>query len=367
LLLANCLFVVQIFSLKKIAMRVVFQDPSLQQIFDEKGYVQVPFLSPAEVAHLKNAYFATLDQRGGGITHDEVDTVAMKERITYDFTFIDKNVGYKQLVFDLITTTFGPHAEKILDNYTPLIANFIRKTEADGEVPLHQNWAFVDETAGTSITIWVPLMDSNEHNGTLQMVDKSHKKFGQTRGPLVPWELDHIKEAIISKHLTPMNVKAGNAIILDDSIIHYSNINQTAGLRLAIQLILIPQEFPSIHYHFPPGNPRRDAVHVWEVDRSFYTAFNPWKIPAGIPNLGKIAFREEYLDEATFVRRLQGSSFEDQKLTLLPLTEADLNPPNASPAPAAAVLPNSGKASFWKTYTPRRIFAEVKHRLGLGA
>lgn len=62
-------------------------------------------------------------------------------------------------------------------------------------------------------------------------------------------EQENIKHDIITKHMVPMNVKAGEAVILDDSVVHYSNINQTDGLRLAIQLILIPEEEKSIHYH----------------------------------------------------------------------------------------------------------------------
>jgi hypothetical protein len=55
------------------------------------------------------------------------DDVKNGHTITYDFTFIDKNPEYKKLVFDIIVKEFEQEYSKVLDNYKPIIANFIRK------------------------------------------------------------------------------------------------------------------------------------------------------------------------------------------------------------------------------------------------
>lgn len=283
-------------------MRNVFRQNELQNRFDQSGYVILPFLSAEEVALLRQAYFDTLPLKGGNITGEEVTTVDVKERITYDFTFIDKSIDYKKTVFDLITNAFKSRTDQYLEGYKPIIANFIFKSENDGEVPLHQNWAFVDESRFTSVSVWVPLVDSNEQNGTLQMVNGSHKRFGQIRGPLVPWELDEIKGDIIKNYLTPMNVQAGQAVILDDSIVHYSDINRTHDLRLAIQLIMIPEEAEAIHYHYDL-EPGKSEVKIWEVDRDFFISFNPWKIPEQVKTIGTLKFSGRFIDRTEFDER----------------------------------------------------------------
>ena len=289
-------------------MRAVFKDPGLQETFDRLGYAPIPgFLSPDMVEELKQAYFDLLPERGGSLLSEEAD-FQTDAAITYDFTFIDRNPDYKRRVFDAITARFQPLYEEYLDNYKPIIANFIRKEEHAGEVPLHQNWAFVDERKFTSVSIWVPLVDSNVANGTLQMVDGSHKRFGELRGPLVPWELDKIGPEIIADFLTPMNVSAGDAVVLDDSIVHYSNVNTTPGLRLTIQLILIPAETESIHYHLSPEGDRT-SVTVYEVDRDFYMAFHPWRKPEG-KVLGSRPFEQRYLSRAEFEAGLRRPPFE---------------------------------------------------------
>jgi hypothetical protein len=305
-------------------MRKVFNDLALQKQFDKDGYVRVPFIDAIKIEKLKQAFFNTLPQSGGSIMPKDISTVDVPE-ITYDFTFIDKNPAYKQIVFDLITAEFEQEVKKYLADYKPIIANFIRKKTAGGEVPLHQNWAFVEERKYTSVSIWCPLVDSTVENGTLQVVPGSHKRFGEFRGPMVPWELDQIKNDIIDRYLVPLETKAGDAIILDDSIVHYSAINKTAGLRLAIQLILVPAEAQSVHYHLDPNNNKE--IKVWEVDKDFYMMFNPWMKPGNTKVRATIPYNNKFINIKEFEAGLKNPAFDSTnnllgKIRKLFLTEA---------------------------------------------
>ncbi len=281
-------------------MRPVMLDQQLEAQFQKDGYVIIPFLNDTEVAELKQGFFDLLPNSGGNITADET---GMTIPITYDFTFIDKNIEFKQAVYDKITQYFAPHVKKWLAGYRPIIANYIRKNTDTGEVPLHQNWAFVNERKCTSISIWCPLVDSDLKNGTLQMVPGSHKRFGEVRGPMIPWELEGIKQEIIDKYLVPMNIKAGQAVILDDSIVHYSALNKTNDLRLAIQLILVPEEEKSIHYHIDQEKDP-ETVHVLEVDTDFYMKFNPWKKPENVKELRSFSYKPFAMSEKEFGSKL---------------------------------------------------------------
>ncbi len=277
-------------------MRNVFKDPELEERFQKDGYVIVPFLSPEKVKALQLAYRDSLARSGGLIN---------SEHISYDFTFIDQNKAYKEEVFSIIQQAFEEEQSLYLDRYLPIIANFIRKRPHLGEVPLHQNWAFVDELLCSSISIWCPLVNSHQANGTLQLVPGSHKRFGAVRGPMIPWELEKIKDQIIAEDLIPMEVEAGMAVILDDSIVHYSAPNRTDELRLAIQLICIPEEFPSIHYHLNP-KVSTDTVHVYEVDREFYMAFDPWKAIEHAKAIRTFKHQTKALSHREFRKRLYG-------------------------------------------------------------
>ena len=124
-------------------MRPVMRDEQLETQFQQDGYVIIPFLKEDEVAFLKDKFLELMPQSGGNITAS--DTGFDMAEITYDFTFIDKNIDFKRQVFEVITTRFAPHMNQWLNNYQPVIANYIRKKTEQGEVPLHQNWAFADE------------------------------------------------------------------------------------------------------------------------------------------------------------------------------------------------------------------------------
>lgn len=288
--------------------RRIFNDDKLEAQFQKDGYVSIPFISKEEVEELKQKFFDTLPNSGGQITADETG-VEGGNAITYDFTFIDKNPQYKRKVFDIITEYFKPHYDKILADYTPIIANYIRKKSDAGEVPLHQNWAFADERKCTTVSIWCPLVDSTVENGTLQVVPGSHKRYGEFRGPMVPWELDGIKNEIINKHLVPLETKAGDCVVLDDSIVHYSAINKTPGLRLTIQLILIPSDFPSLHYHMDSSVPNK--IKVLEVDNDFYMEFNPWAKPGNVKLVEEIDYQSRMIDEEEFIARMKQKKIDE--------------------------------------------------------
>ncbi|MCS6819276.1 MAG: phytanoyl-CoA dioxygenase family protein [Chitinophagales bacterium] len=290
-------------------MRKVFRDEALEQEFQRHGFVTVDLISLDVVENLKQKFFETLQLSAGQIKAAELNYDISE--ITYDFSFIDKNPEYKRKVFEVLTKELKTYADKYLDNYRIIIANYIRKTpERGGEVPLHQNWAFADELKCCTVSIWIPLIDSTIENGTLQVVPGSHKRFGRFRGPLVPWELEGIKQQIIDKYLVPLETPAGKAVILDDSIVHYSAPNKTSTLRLAIQLICIPEEFPSIHYHKNASLPE-NVIEVLEVDEEFYIHFNPWKKPEGARKIGEVSFSYEPLTEEEFASRLYRSRFDE--------------------------------------------------------
>lgn len=289
-------------------MRRVLNDSELEAQFQKQGYVSVPFISEKEVEELKQLFFDTLPDSGGQITSDDIKN---EHFISYDFTFIDKNPAYKRKVYDIITAYFKPHMERLLDNYKPIIANYIRKKPETGEVPLHQNWAFSDEMKCSTVSIWCPLVEATVENGTLQVLPGSHKKFGKNRGPMVPWELEKIKDEIINNHMIPLETKAGDCVILDDSIIHYSAINKTEGLRLVIQLICIPKDMPSLHYHkIPAGN---GNIEVLEVDENFYFEFNPWKFPTNVKKIGEEPFTVKYFSVLDFQNVMKAPRFDELK------------------------------------------------------
>lgn len=301
-------------------MRNVLQNQELETEFQEQGFVSVPFISEKEIEFLKKEFDRLIVSSEGMIGPEDTE-IKVAEVCDIDFTFLDKNIEHKKEVFDSVVGVFEPFYKDILADYKPIIANFIRKKAVIGkETLLHQNWAFIDERKGTSVSIWCPLIDSTRKNGALEVVPKSHKRFGEIRGPMIPWELEGIKNEIIANDLVCCDTKAGNAVIIDDSIIHYTYPNTTDELRLAIQLILVPKEQDCIHYHMNPENGDLE-VHTLKVDKDFFMGFNPWKKPTGVPSIKNFKIEPKNLTREEYLQRFKKPKF-DEKLNFFQKVKA---------------------------------------------
>jgi hypothetical protein len=121
----------------------------------------------------------------------------------------------------------------------------------------------------------------------------------------------------------PLETKAGDCVILDDSIVHYSAINKTNDLRLAIQLICVPNQFPSIHYYMDYQN-NPNEIQMIEVSDDFYMEFNPWKKIESPKLINRIPFIHKQLTEQEFIQKLKGPTYEKpiQKSFWSKLTQA---------------------------------------------
>lgn len=270
----------------------LFKNPSLQKAFDKDGFVVVNMLSPNEVEGLKKEV-AKLDNEHVRYTNNS----------SYKLSFFSDDPKYRKLVFDTIYTFCRPIVDRFLEDYDPIIVNTFNKEVGTGEVPIHQNWSFVDESKHTSVSVWIPLIDTTKTNGTMEVVKGSHAVLTPYRGPSIPWVFQDLFEVIKNKHMTAIDAKLGQAVILDDSIIHYTSRNDSDTGRSTVQLIMKPKSAPAIHYHRSADN--ANYLEVFEVNSDFFTRFQMGERPAGVPKIAEIPFRENRFTEMEMLDRIR--------------------------------------------------------------
>ncbi len=267
-------------------MKNVFKDASMEAEFQNQGYVTFPLLSQDEIEQLRNFYFTYAAPMAQSIG---------KRNNTYELSFFDSDTARKEFIFKRLNELLSHKWEKYLDEYEPIVLNMFSKEKDKGEVPVHQNWTFVDETKFRSVSLWIPLQNVSRENGTLEVVPGTHDNFHLFRGPNVPWIFENITAQLKEKYMQPLQLQAGEVAVIDDSILHFSSENKTSQPRIAIQAILKPKAAPSLVYFL---NAEKNALDVFEASPEYFMNIDVTKPPIHLFKKSTVAYKHAPITEA---------------------------------------------------------------------
>ncbi len=264
----------------------VFQEPQLQASFRKDGFIVLDMLSEAEFDSLR---LLVRD------LHLEGQATASNQDTSYRLSFFSDSAEYRKKIFDEVSNFVQPFLDRYLCAYHPLMVNIFNKEPHTGEVPVHQNWTFVDETVYRSVSVWIPFVDVTRENGTMELVRGSQDGVSGQRGPLIPWAFSHMVDVLKQRYMEPLNLRAGQVAIIDDAIIHYTSENNTSSDRMTVQIIAKPRGARALHLHRP--HPDADHLEVFEVDSGFFQRFQMYNRPEGVFKLAEVPFAYVTLSE----------------------------------------------------------------------
>jgi ectoine hydroxylase-related dioxygenase (phytanoyl-CoA dioxygenase family)/cyclopropane fatty-acyl-phospholipid synthase-like methyltransferase len=279
--------------------RQIFHNIQLQPGFMKAGYARVPMLLPGEVTALL-ARLATLKP-----DDNFAPTGRGEFQHRYHCSFLDTNPRYKREAHRLIREFFDPHVTRYLNGYRILTSNFYVKPPGTGEFQIHQNWPAIRDLNDTTVTIWCPLVDVTESNGAIQVVAGSHKILPHVEGPICPSYFNEFREELIAKYLKAIPMTAGEGLIFDDSLIHWSATNNSDQARIAIQILCVPSDAQPVYFFFDRQKP--EEFELIAIDEDFYLATDVVELTVRQPHwksLGFVKNRNSYPTEAEFAALL---------------------------------------------------------------
>ena len=235
----------------------IFKNEEHQELFDKQGFIVLPFLTADEVEEL-DVFFDELHPNLAG-----------KGFFSGSYS---SNFEYKNKASEGIVNIFSKHYQELFVDYQPFGAAFLCKMPGvDSALAAHQDWTIVDETAAVALNCWVPLCDITMDNGPIMIMPGSQYANSKAlRAPTLPFFFSG-NEDLVHSQLEPMVVKAGTAVILNQSVIHYSPNNTTGVIRKAITAGIKSAGAPMVfHYKVPD----KDELEVFEQEDDFLIRFD---------------------------------------------------------------------------------------------
>ena len=237
-------------------MKKVFKDDALQAEFEANGYVVLPYYTDEEVAYLLSLYRKLHPQDEKGF---------------FPSTF-SKDKEYRQKADEEIRATGNRSMEKYLVDYKTVCGSYIVKSPGkDSIMEVHQDMTLVDEAEFTGINIWCPLVDLTMENGMLFALSGSHRFFPTYRGASLPTLYENVYDEV-KQYSKALKLKAGEAVIFDQSIMHYSLPNESDSVRPVTNTYFTHKDarFQICHYDQAA---EAGKIEVFEQDDSFMTNF----------------------------------------------------------------------------------------------
>lgn len=149
---------------------------------------------------------------------------------------------YSEALFNLITN------RKVLDIIETLIGNNIQfngdfwvrpklPNEKLTTLPWHQDSAYMPNTeTDLHLTVWLPLVDVNTENGTLQFLPRSHREGLRTyhRVEGEAFAVPEISPTSSYNDIHTLDMKKGDLLIFNNLVFHRSLLNRSDTIRWSV-------------------------------------------------------------------------------------------------------------------------------------
>ena len=236
-------------------MKKVFKEDEMQSEFEKNGFVIVDYYTPEEVAYLLGLYRELHPKDEEGF---------------FPSTF-SKDKNYRIVADEEIRKIGNRSINKYLQDIKVVCGSFIVKSPGEASImDVHQDMTLVDESEFTGVNIWCPLIDLTDDNGLLFALPESHRFFPTYRGASLPTIYEHVYDEV-KKYSKPLYLKAGQAVIFDQSILHWSRPNLSKQVRPVTNTYFTHKDARYQICYLDPSNPSK--VEVFQQADTFMTDF----------------------------------------------------------------------------------------------
>lgn len=320
-------------------MKRIFKSLEHQKDFEENGFIIVDFYSQDEVEEVKNLYFS----------------LHPKDEVGFFPSAYSKDKKYRETTDIELKRIGDKRFNELFQDFQVINGCFIVKSPGESSyLHVHQDMTLVDESEFVGINVWTTTVELNDENGVLYALPGSHRFYPTYRGHTLPGFYDPIQEEI-KDYMVPYYIKAGQAVIFDQSIVHFSPPNIGNEPRIVSNVYLTHRDATfRICYHDKTNPEWKNKVELFEQDLSFMTNYEQFgENIYDRPKMGKSLGLFDY-DFPTLTLPILENKFGKQRLRL-----------NTPTKQVVEIQQNFQKdnRTFFEKYTPTNIIREIIHRV----
>ncbi len=246
-------------------------DREAQARFACDGYVVVDLLPPADLQSLLDIFSTCANAHPGAFIS----------------SLLIADTRVRASVHGAVARCLAPLAASLLADYRSIFCGFAVKapSEAGGDMPLHQDISFSRPEGRPGVSLWAALCDVDARNGGLQVVPGSHRMNAMARAPGSPSAAEPIEAFAAAGGLRQLSLRAGQAVVMNQGVLHASPGNRSNAIRVAATAVAIPAEEPLRYYHRIDASPQ-PMLEAYAVADTFYTTHHLGCRPANGTRLG---------------------------------------------------------------------------------
>lgn len=239
---------------------MIFKEERLQKELLREGIVKIPLLNQKQVNYLQ-AF---------------IENETQMPSLTKEYGFIGgvciNDKKEKKTINNEIEKIVLPLLNNVIADFKALVYSVLGKgIGSSSELEIHQDWSVVDESKHDSYSLWVPLIDCTLKNGAIHAVKGSHLEFNNYRGGSIPslFEDKKLAKKYLDK-MTLVEVKAGEALIFNQRLVHFSPPNKSDQIRYSIISSLVPKEADVLLYYKNNDN----NISAYKMNDNFFNEYD---------------------------------------------------------------------------------------------
>lgn len=246
--------------------RQALLDPALDQRLRRDGFVRFPLLDEGAASRLRDQYGELHGWHGTGFEAD----------------ITNADMDYRHRVSRHLATELDDVVCSRFAGYVPYLRVFLCKWPGeDSGLYLHRDWMYVDEREGhRTYVVWIALQDVDGPEGQIQVLRHSHRLDPMLRGTNLNAAWIE-REPLVRSHLLAVPVRAGEALVMDNALVHCSMPNHSTRPRVVAAVGVRPAESSLVHFS------RHDEHHAhrYEIDEEFFLSTTPQDLLSSPPDL----------------------------------------------------------------------------------